>query len=71
VLQVTADAGTARAFARDLDHLIEPAQQETEHVGAQLLKLVCDAASDAYRPRLWAAGCTDFQLTRGLLGVSL
>jgi hypothetical protein len=29
------------------------------------------AASDAYRPRLWAAGCTDFQLTRGLLGVSL
>ena len=35
-----------------------------------LLRLVLDTASRRYTPRLMAQGNVDFQLTRGLLGVS-
>ncbi|MBI2994497.1 MAG: UxaA family hydrolase [Gammaproteobacteria bacterium] len=71
VLQAASDAETARRSAADLDCVIDPERQAADRIRADLLKLVCDTASHDYEPRLWKAGCTDFQLTRGLLGVSL
>jgi hypothetical protein len=37
----------------------------------QILQLLCATASGDYQPRCGALGNSDFQLTRGLLGVSL
>jgi hypothetical protein len=45
-----------------------------EHIGRianQLLHLLCATASGEYQPRCAAISNSDFQLTRGLLGVSL
>ena len=39
--------------------------------GQQLLDLVIQVASRRRRPRLWERGVTDFQITGGLLGVSM
>jgi hypothetical protein len=36
-----------------------------------MLRAVAAVASREYTPRLFAAGNTDFQFTRGLLGVSM
>jgi altronate dehydratase len=71
MLQVAADTPSARRFRQDLDQLIDPARDDVESIRRDLLGLLCQAASRDYEPRLWAAGCVDFQLTRGRLGVSL
>ena len=36
-----------------------------------LLRLILDTASRSYTPKLYAQGNTDFQVSRGLLGISL
>ena len=71
VLQIATDGPAARRFLKDLDLVIDPANDAGDRLCRELLSLLCDAASHDYEPRLWAAGCVDFQLTRGLLGVSL
>ena len=71
VLQIGADGPSAARFRQDLDHLIDPAREDDETIRRELLALLCRTASCDYAPRLWAAGCVDFQLTRGRLGVSL
>jgi altronate dehydratase len=71
VLQVATDAAQAQRFRRDLDQLIDPVREDVESTRRDLLALLCRTASCDYAPRLWAAGCVDFQLTRGRLGVSL
>jgi hypothetical protein len=38
--------------------------------GLRILKLVLEVASRRYTPRLLEQGNVDFQITRGLLGVS-
>jgi hypothetical protein len=71
VLQVATDDPTARRFRHDRDHLVDASHGDVEEIERDLLGLVCRTASQDYAPRLWSAGCVDFQLTRGRLGVSL
>jgi hypothetical protein len=71
VLQITTGATAGGKFRRDLDQVIDAATRDVDRLCSDLLALVCATASHDYEPRLWAAGCVDFQLTRGLLGVSL
>ncbi|HEX7927751.1 MAG TPA: UxaA family hydrolase, partial [bacterium] len=70
LIQASADERTLKRFGRDLDVQLA-AGSNTEQVGTQLLERVADVASRRYVPKLFGAGNTDFQLTRGLLGLSL
>ena len=68
LLQVSSDAETLEKHAEDLDVLLERAPSEWTE---QILRTVAAVASREYVPRLFEAGNTDFQFTRGLLGVSM
>jgi len=69
VLQISADPMTCERYQDDLDLLLS---DEILTSGAeQILEKVLAVASGDYTPRLLAQGNTDFQLTRGLLGLSL
>jgi altronate dehydratase len=70
LLQVTSDESVAQRFGDDLDHVIDPTDAP-DSLTRDLLSLICAAASRDHEPKHWAAGCVDFQLTRGSLGVSL
>ncbi len=63
LIQVTTDPTTQNRYGEDLDL--------TSVDIDQLLSLVMDVASRRYTPKLHGKGNTDFQLTRGLLGVSM
>jgi altronate dehydratase len=71
LLQITSDAATDRDFWPDMDYVIPSQEKVSGVVAERFLSLVCDTASQSYQPKLWAAGNTDFQFTRGMLGVSL
>ena len=67
VLQITADPKTAATSKGDLDCILDgPPDAWT----TQLMALIASAASGECKPKLFALGHSDFQLTRGLLGVS-
>ena len=63
LIQVSTDTTTQSNYGADLDLL-------TAHVDG-LLALIVEVASRQYTPQLHGKGNTDFQLTRGLLGVSM
>ncbi len=63
LIQVSTDAATQSNYGADLD-------LETADVDA-LLGLIVEVASRQYTPKLHGKGNTDFQLTRGLLGISM
>ena len=71
VLQVATGGKTVHEFHKDMDFVISSIEENSAGVGDSLLQLIGDTASHSYQPRLWAAGNTDFQFTRGMLGVSL
>ena len=71
VIQVTTDSKAAGKFNKDLDYVIHPEEAGIEHTGRHLLHMICETVSLHTLPRLWNAGNTDFQITRGRLGVSL
>ena len=58
-------------FRGDLDLVLDGEAGDHERIANQLLKLLCATASGDYHPRCGTIGNSDFQLTRGLLGVSL
>jgi altronate dehydratase len=68
VLQVTAESAVQKRYGEDLDLALrgEPGQWPD-----QILQLILDVISRRYRPKLHEQGNIDFQITRGLLGVSL
>jgi hypothetical protein len=68
LLQASSDSGSFRDHADDLDVLLEGNPEEWTQ---RLLDSVAAVASRKYTPRLFEAGNTDFQFTRGLLGVSM
>ena len=70
LVQVTADPAVARRYAGDLDRVLVPERDVADIVG-ELAALVADVASCRYRPKLWSRGVTEFQLTRGRLGLSM
>ena len=63
LIQVSTDTVTQAAYGADLD-------LTTADVDA-LLALILEVASRQYTPKLHGKGNTDFQLTRGLLGISM
>jgi hypothetical protein len=70
LLQVSADEAVADRCAADLDLVLDPQRPHAELAGA-LLERVAEVASRRYTPKLFASGMTGFQLTRGLLGLSM
>ena len=63
LIQVSTDATTQANYGADLD-------SEAADVD-ELLALIIGVASRQYTPKLHGKGNTDFQLTRGLLGISM
>ena len=70
LVQVTADPSVAERYGSDLDCVLPLDRDVADHV-ADLAALVADVASCRYRPALWSRGVTEFQLTRGRLGLSM
>jgi hypothetical protein len=68
LLQASSDPETLQSHADDLDVLLE---DDPSSWADQMLRAVAAVASREYTPRLFEAGNTDFQFTRGLLGVSM
>ena len=68
LLQASSDPETLEKHAEDLDVLLEG---DSSGWTEQMLERVAAVASREYVPRLFEAGNTDFQFTRGLLGVSM
>ncbi len=71
LVQVTADASLAERCQGDLDRVLTLDDRSSDGLVAELAALVADAASRRYLPRLWSRGVTEFQLTRGRLGLSM
>ena len=63
LIQVSTDATTQANYGADLDLTTADVDE--------LLALVIEVASRQYIPKLHGKGNTDFQLTRGLLGISM
>ena len=70
LVQVTDVPEVAAQYGSDLDSVLVPEQGIAETVAA-LATLIADVASARYRPALWSLGVTEFQLTRGRLGLSM
>ena len=70
LVQVTAEPEVAAHYVSDLDRVLVP-EQGIEETVAVLAALIADVASARYRPALWSRGVTEFQLTRGRLGLSM
>ena len=68
LVQASSDPETLRDHAEDLDVLLNGDPSEWTDA---LLETVAAVASRNYTPKLFARGNTDFQFTRGLLGVSM
>ena len=68
MLQVTGVDAVAALYGDDLDLQLDPDDIAASH---QLLDLLVEVASRRLQPSLWKRGNTDFQITRGLLGVSM
>ena len=63
LIQVSTDAATHANYGTDLDLATADVDE--------LLALIVEVASRQYTPKLHGKGNTDFQLTRGLLGISM
>lgn len=68
LVQTSSDPNTLRNHAEDLD---VPLEGDPAEWTDQMLETIAAVASREYTPRLFGAGNTDFQFTRGLLGVSM
>ncbi len=72
LLQVASEAGTVTAYGSDIDAEVDCSEGiDDDERARQLLALVMEVASRKRVPRAVEQRNTDFQLTRGLLGVSL
>ncbi len=68
LIQVSSDEETLSDFGEDLDVTLEG---DPSGWNEQMLQAILAVGSRSYTPRLYAQGDTAFQLTRGLLGVSM
>lgn len=68
VLQLTADEGVEARFGADLDLVLAG---ESGGWSSQMLALVAAVIAGEITPQLHGQGNIDFQITRGLLGVSM
>ena len=67
VLQIAAPGGLPAVTERDVDAVLSGDADEDE---ANVLRLLCRTAEGDFLPAATAGGFVDFQLSRGLLGVS-
>jgi altronate dehydratase len=67
VIQIASDPALIARYADDLDLALTPGHDWA----TAILGVLLSVASREYSPRLNARGNTDFQFTRGLLGVSM
>jgi altronate dehydratase len=68
LVQASSDPETLDKHAEDLDVILE---HDVSEWTEQMLEAVAAVASREYVPKLFEAGNTDFQFTRGLLGISM
>lgn len=68
LLQVTSNLQAQATYAPDLDADLSNSSAVWAY---QLLGLLVETLSRRYTPRLTASGNTQFQITRGLLGISM
>ena len=68
LVQSSSDHETLERYVDDLDVTLQEDESEWTE---QILETVAAVASREYVPKLFEAGNTDFQFTRGLLGVSM
>jgi altronate dehydratase len=71
LIQIASRGLAARHFAADVDVLLDPASDGAQAILEKIIARVCAAASAECQTRAHSEGNLDFQLTRGLLGVSL
>ena len=71
LIQATMDETTREIYEADLDLLPTDADWTPEGFSAQMLESILEVASRRYTPKLYGKGNTDFQFTRGLLGISM
>jgi altronate dehydratase len=67
-LQLTAEPGVKARYGEDIDLLLET---DPARATDSILALLADVIAHNYTPRLTQQGNIDFQITRGLLGISL
>jgi hypothetical protein len=70
LLQVSGEDKVITRYGKDLDVLLD-ASSSVQEVVAALTDRLAQTASRTYTPSLYSRGLTSFQLTRGLLGVSM
>lgn len=70
-LQIATASGDPGSGFGDFDCVIDARQRDAGEVCGQLLELLRQTLSEDYFPRAWSRGFNEFQLTRGLTGVSL
>ena len=71
LVQTTTDETTGAIYAEDLD-VTPPGDDWTpESFSSRMLDVILQVASRQYTPKLYGKGNTDFQFTRGLLGLSM
>lgn len=68
VVQVTAEPAVQQQYGADLDLILTGEPDEWQN---ELFKLITRVLEHTYAPKLYQQGNIDFQLTRGLLGVTL
>ena len=71
LIQATTEKTTGAIYEADLDLLPTNAGWTPEGFSAQMLEIILEVASRRYTPKLYGKGNTDFQFTRGLLGISM
>jgi len=71
LIQATTDEKTQSIYEEDLDVICAQHDWTPKSFSRQLLDAILQVASRQSSPKLHAKGNTDFQLTRGLLGLSL
>ena len=71
LVQVTTDETTGSIYEEDLDVVPSSDDWSPESFSSQMLDVILQVASRQYTPKLYGKGNTDFQFTRGLLGLSM
>ena len=71
LIQATTDETTASIYADDLDVTSSGDDWTPESFSSRMLDAIVRVASRQYTPKLYGKGNTDFQFTRGLLGLSM
>ena len=71
LIQATTDETTYAFYKSDMDVVSSEADSTPIAFAQQILEMIGAVASRRYTPKLYSTGNTDFQFTRGLLGVSM